>query len=748
MKKIFLPLFITALLFASGTTFAQTNSIDIGISGNSCDQLIVEWNSSYDFTGAGENQWTQATMTITWPVATGSTVLGTITPLLPGFNNWQYSGSPVIDGANYKQDIILLSGGYTQNVPIGVSEVIAITLDGTGTSDFTVANPNSNTNISHGLHGSSIWTGTFSPATATSVSLDDIIVWDGTEWCGGTGTNFQPGAGDTKPCSITGLAGHLVPEGGVTATISSLDVLAGGSLTIDPGSFLTNSGNTTVAQPQGLIIGADATGSGSYLDNGTISYTGSGSSKVQTYIDNTATAGNLHIHQIGPTVKNPSFGTTYAGETGVFLNEFELATDQTYAYRYTEPTNTWTNFYDDTEPVPTACGMIFSDISGTSSTHEMVGQLATDDGGNTTWIATPSASITPPLSQWAVTYTPGGGEGNFLISNPYPSGFDLKSFWLAHGTANLETSMRIWDHSYGDYASVTRRIVPPGWIYTGACVGTNGIINPGQGFFITTTAGYAGTYADQVYFLSTYRTHYYGPFIKEAEVEFSHTLYLSANTSANNSRNELIIYFAEGLSSGLDDYDAENWASMYPEAIEISSLGTDMSDLTVNAMPALTDMVSIPVNLKPGESGDVSFNFTGLDSFEPGTEVYLEDKQTGGSWINLISNPEYEFVANDDDPLERFVLHFFGPTGIDDPIADISDVQIYGYGQDAYIVNKGKETIKEYVAYDMMGRELHRGTLPNSTVNKVTISDISAYYIVKVFTKEGRIYTDKVYINK
>jgi len=48
----------------------------------------------------------------------------------------------------------------------------------------------------------------------------------------------------------------------------------------------------------------------------------------------------------------------------------------------------------------------------------------------------------------------------------------------------------------------------------------------------------------------------------------------------------------------------------------------------------------------------------------------------------------------------------------------------------------------------MMGRELHRGTLPNSTVNKVTISDISAYYIVKVFTKEGRIYTDKVYINK
>ena len=63
-------------------------------------------------------------------------------------------------------------------------------------------------------------------------------------------------------------------------------------------------------------------------------------------------------------------------------------------------------------------------------------------------------------------------------------------------------------------------------------------------------------------------------------------------------------------------------------------------------------------------------------------------------------------------------------------------------------VNRGKETIKEYVAYDLMGRELHRGTLPNSTVNKVTIGDVSGYYIVKVTTKEGRIYNEKVYITK
>jgi hypothetical protein len=116
-----------------------------------------------------------------------------------------------------------------------------------------------------------------------------------------------------------------------------------------------------------------------------------------------------------------------------------------------------------------------------------------------------------------------------------------------------------------------------------------------------------------------------------------------------------------------------------------------------------------------------------------------------------MANPVYEFTGSPADLQERFVLHFFGPTAIDDPDGDGSmanAVQIYSWGQDAYIVNRGKETVKEYVAYDLMGRELHRGTLPNSTVNKVQIGDVSAYYIVKVITKEGRIYTDKVYITK
>ncbi len=158
-------------------------------------------------------------------------------------------------------------------------------------------------------------------------------------------------------------------------------------------------------------------------------------------------------------------------------------------------------------------------------------------------------------------------------------------------------------------------------------------------------------------------------------------------------------------------------------------------------------MVSVPLGFICGADDLYSISAINLESFDPGTEIWLEDLQTGAPWHSLVENPVYEFTAAPGDPENRFVVHFFSTTGIDDPEAQ-SAIQIYAWQQDAYIVNKGNETVKEYVAYDMMGRELHRGTLPNSTVNRVTIADVSGYYVVKVITKEGRIYTDKVYISK
>jgi len=153
------------------------------------------------------------------------------------------------------------------------------------------------------------------------------------------------------------------------------------------------------------------------------------------------------------------------------------------------------------------------------------------------------------------------------------------------------------------------------------------------------------------------------------------------------------------------------------------------------------------MNFKCGADDTYTITASQIESFEYGTEIYLEDLATGAEWHNLVENPVYEFTAGPLGIQNRFIVHFFGPTGIGDPEAE-SAVQIYGFHKDAYIVNHGTQSIKEYYVYDMMGRELQSGSLPNSTVNKVTIGDVSAYYIVKVITKEGGVYIDKVFITE
>jgi hypothetical protein len=222
--------------------------------------------------------------------------------------------------------------------------------------------------------------------------------------------------------------------------------------------------------------------------------------------------------------------------------------------------------------------------------------------------------------------------------------------------------------------------------------------------------------------------------------------------AGNGFSDELIVHFKENALNTFGIADAEKWASMYETATEAWTVSTDNFNLTVNSLePLASELVTVPMSFKCGAENNYTISASDLQTFEPGTEIYLEDLKLGGDWHNLVQNPVYAFTGSPDDNQARFLIHFFGPTAVDEPgegVTDSKDIQIYAWGQDAYIVNKGTETVKEYVAYDMMGRELHRGTLPSSTVNKVTIGNVSAYYIVKVITKEGRIYTDKVYITK
>jgi len=535
--------------------------------------------------------------------------------------------------------------------------------------------------------------------------LVPMVLWQNAVWAGGTGPANSPGNTDgAKKCYVRDLSG---PVSAPNANVGALIIQPGASLDFLPNCGLTATGPTTISDAQAFKVLANATGIGSFIDNGTINYGALGSASVETYLANSASVGSYFIHQIGPTVNDPAFQTAN-GFPGVNLAAFDIVTLGTYAYFYQEVSNTWQNIFDPNTLVPSAKGLILS--TADASNH-----LLTMNGNLNTGVLT----LPYPLGH--------SGNNVELISNPYPSSIDFDVFFATNG-GTIGNTYYIWDPTIGNYGTYTSA--------TGGSL-TDKIV-PGQGFFVTTTA------AAPVVFNNGQRVHSTGPLVKDM------TPYLLTLEAAGNTfKDYSLIHFGDGATYNYDElYDAHKWPSVFDNATEISTQSSDLEALCMNSNPLLGDgLVSIPMNFKCGAEATYTITASGIETFDAGTQIYLEDLVAGGEWYNLVENQVYQFSATPGDLQNRFIVHFFGPTGINDPDG-ASLVNIYGWGQDAYIVNRGTETIKEYVAYDVMGRELHRGTLPNNTVNKVTIGDVSAYYIVKVITKEGRIYTDKVYITK
>jgi hypothetical protein len=729
MKNI-LILFVSLILIGvSKPALPQAGSITMGLIATDCDQIIVEWNSTYSFVGAGQNQWVQATLTITWPetAQTDGNTLGTITSLLPGFTGWQYDGAAVLSGGTeWQRKVILLSSGYTQDIPIGITEIISIKLNGTGASTFTIADPFGISNISSFNFSGEMWSELFSPATTVSTSFADGIKWNGTRWCGGSSANYpgEPSSDDALVnCDITGAGGVLHESG---AQVNNLTVNLGASLTIDVNATLTANKIITINGANGLNIASDASGTGSFISktgSGTGFTYGSGaSSTVEQYFSDNVNTVPFHVHFVGPLVNDPSYQSTN-GHRGAYLSEFNLVGGSTYAYTYdnTLVGSEWVNVSDLTHLVPTTSGLALSTTTNAPQILSMTGQFI---HGNITSANGPSVE----------------NVGWNLVANPWPSGLDLEAFLgtnvVNDGNESIQEDIYVWeginDVDGGNYSVYTYG--------SGGTFGlTDGIIGIGQGFFVDFTDNANISFSN-----NAQRVHSNDILLKNEKSGL-----LKIRTSGNGFSDELIVHFREDAENSYGTGDAEKWLSMYENATQAWTVSSDNINLTINSLSAnVNDLVSVPMSFSCSSDDNYMITASNMESFDDETEIWLEDLKLGGDWHNLVANPVYEFVGSSGDLQERFIIHFFGPTGIEDPMAEVSNVRIYSWGQDAYIVNRGNETIKEYVAYDMMGRELHRGTLPNSTVNKVQIGDVSAYYIVKVITREGTIYTDKVYITK
>ena len=505
---------------------------------------------------------------------------------------------------------------------------------------------------------------------------------------------------------------------GASITLSSADLASGaqvlytinnvlevyGTLNIIPNSQLTISGDTYLDATECLVIQSDATGTGSFIDNGTITYGTNGSAKVQTYLVNNASAPTFHFHLVGPTVDNTGYG--------VQLSAFNVVNGNTYAYKYDEPADDWVNFSALTDPVQTAKGIGLSTNDGNSYTMEMTGEL-----------------ITGSVNSEVMTTS---GDGNYLLSNPYPSAI-------------------LWDDIYSDNSSVVSDQV---YIYDASFSGGNyraynqgsggtddftGYIQIGQGFFVNAIT------ANSLSFDNGDRYHSDEPFYK------STTYYnrLDVRASGNGFTDGLLLHFYDDASAGYkNNEDVAKKMSYNENATQLWSVNDDNVNLSINGLPLnlLENNYSIPLSFICSANNNYSLNFLGTETFETGTEIWLEDKQTGAEWISVNSNSEYLFTANVNDPVDRFVIHFFGPTGINENKNPL-DIEIYSHKQYAYVVNKTDEVIKKIYISTLSGKAVYETSNAHLATSKYFVSDKMGYYLVKVIT-DKKVYTEKLLISK
>lgn len=489
------------------------------------------------------------------------------------------------------------------------------------------------------------------------------------------GLNFTYGSTSDKPAinGICTLNSNTTVNTLVISSTKQLNISPNFSLTVS--STLTNNGGTA-----GLKLLSTSGGTGSLMHN-----TANVNATIERYIAGTNNDLGAKAYHL---VSVPINSATYL--SGVWLDS--------YLFTYLENSNSWFNWDDPTGNVlNTNTGAMVYYSFGPSKTYSITGQL-----NNGTYAP-------------AVAYS-GSGKGYNLVPNPYPSAIDWNavSGWTKTNISPTIYGFNPISKSYGS------------WTGSVSTESVTGIIPVGQAFFVVATGSPTLTMANNV------RLHDSKAFLKSGETA-PDVLHLIA--AGNDAQNEIAIQFADNATAnGGDDLDAVKFYSdmVVPQLSTFTA--TDPSLLSINALPYPEGNTEVPLHFDMDFSGDLTFTASGMESFENSTTIKLEDKQLN-SLADLRANPVYSFSHTPTDSPERFVLHFGGVLGIDNPPTDkLSNITVSG--NTVYMDYPASNSIMYAAVYDVQGKLINRVKLSNGGSDHICIQT-DGIYILKLSLPTG-----------
>jgi hypothetical protein len=409
------------------------------------------------------------------------------------------------------------------------------------------------------------------------------------------------------------------------------------------------SGSTTT------IIAAGQSLKGILLSNGTLNSNGNitllSTISQTALIDGTGTGqvnGNITMQRYLPSgFGYKYFSSPFQGATvNEFGNEINLLASFPGIYRYDESrvSSGWVSYVNP--------AWVLTPLQGFAVNFGSSAAAVTADATG----VVSNSNLSGTFLNHNNTYT----KGFNLIGNPYPSpiNWDAATGWTK---TNIDNALYYFKAGVTDQYTGTYSTYINGFSSDGLATA---VIPSMQAFFIHVSTGtypVTGTLAMTNSVRITDLTH---QFLKSVNISSISFLRLNAFFADNPGvPDPLVIYFDDkaltGFDSRLDALKLMNTDQMVPNLYAVSADGYNLS---INALPLYADsLLVVPLGIKTARNGSITFRIRDTINLLPGTEIYLNDKETG---VNRIMNQgtEYIIYLNAGEYNSRFSLRFIAAT--------------------------------------------------------------------------------------
>jgi len=473
---------------------------------------------------------------------------------------------------------------------------------------------------------------------------------------------------------------HIVDPGiGYVSGYTYCDILI-----IGPQGQLTLGQSATIEVGSEFRIESDATGTGSFIENGTLTV-GNNNIIVEKYVA-TGT-------QTGWTLSIPVQNAT---------DDVFMGSDQIWFYNSTTPG--WEVF---------AGGPL----------NQMTGYVVRFEADHT--INFTGALNNGLMSRNDLLRT-GNNYGWNYVGNPYPSPIDCDH--ADYAISDLGNAIYIRTEN-GNVAAYTKG--------SGGLGGTNGatnIIPAMQAYWTQVLVGQpTGTL-----------TVNNGARIQGANnILTTPTDLLKLRAERNGLTDETVIRFDNSATASFDNvFDAEKMFAFNNDLPQIFSLDTDQNQYAINTLNTLTNNVVVPLGFKTNTAGTHNIMAFDVSSFDSSVEVLLEDA-VANTFVDLRQQNTYPFNASAGVTNNRFFVHFnLTTTDLENTVE--GETSIYAYDNNIYVSNVTDENAVMYV-YNMLGQEVLSHALNANTLNKVSADFAKGQYIVKVINN-SKVNSQKIMI--